>query len=63
MPSFCCVVECSMRGKRDNVSFYRFPALSKERRNAWVKALKRGPLTEKQLKYWRVCSKHFLTGE
>lgn len=63
-----------MRAERDNVSFYRIPAilknrgerlqaLSEERRNAWVKALKRGQLTDQQFKHWRVCSKHFLHGE
>lgn len=74
MPTFCCVVNCGMRGERDRVSFFRFPAilnhrgdlfraLSEERRNSWVKALKRGPLSEQQLKYWRVCSRHFISGE
>lgn len=73
MPSFCSVVNCAARYERDRVSFFRFPAvltnrgdklnaLSVERREAWIKALKRGPLSETQLNNGRVCSRHFLTG-
>ncbi|KAK4882717.1 hypothetical protein RN001_006036 [Aquatica leii] len=68
MPHFCSVVKCSMRAERDKVSFFRFPAvlnhlnsLSSERRNAWIKALKRGPLSESHLRNGRICSRHFLT--
>ena len=74
MPSFCCVVNCGMRGERDKVSFFRFPAvlnnrgenlraLSEKRRKSWVIALKRGPLSEQQLKTWRICSRHFIDGK
>lgn len=73
MPAFCSVVKCGMRGERDKVSFFRFPAilmksgehmneLSKQRRNAWIKALKRGPLSETMLKNGRICSRHFISG-
>ncbi|KAJ8980402.1 hypothetical protein NQ317_009397 [Molorchus minor] len=73
MPSFCSVLNCGMRAERDRVSFFRFPAvlrhrgeylngLSEERHNAWVKALKRGALSEARLKHWRVCSRHFVNG-
>lgn len=71
--AFCSVINCGMRSERDKVSFYRFPAiltksgeknneLSKRRRDAWIKALKRGPLAETQLKNGRVCFRHFISG-
>ncbi|XP_019761952.2 probable methylthioribulose-1-phosphate dehydratase [Dendroctonus ponderosae] len=73
MPAFCSVLYCGMRWERDRVSFFRFPAigsnkrdetreLSSERRNAWIAALKRGPLNERFLKNARVCSRHFING-
>lgn len=73
MPSFCSVVNCAARFERDRVRFFRFPAilthrgdklnaLSVERRDAWIEALNRGSLNETRLKYGRVCSRHFLTG-
>ncbi|VEN60951.1 unnamed protein product [Callosobruchus maculatus] len=75
MPSFCCVVNCSSRGNRDMVNFYRIPSvlnlslkkdlneLSKRRREKWLQAIKREDLTEVKLKYARVCSKHFVSGK
>ncbi|KAJ8965332.1 hypothetical protein NQ317_012080 [Molorchus minor] len=57
MPSFCAVVGCSKRTERDEVRFFKIPkalknrgerldALSKERRESWVWALKRGNLSD-----------------
>ncbi|XP_033217429.1 uncharacterized protein LOC117173010 isoform X3 [Belonocnema kinseyi] len=37
-------------------------ALSAERQNAWLRALKRGDFTEKQKKTLRFCSNHFISG-
>ncbi|KAJ8963021.1 hypothetical protein NQ317_006156 [Molorchus minor] len=73
MPSFCAVVNCSKRAERDQVRFFRIPAvlkgrvkevetLSKERRERWVRSLKRGNLSETFLKNARICSNHFLKG-
>lgn len=74
MPSFCAVVGCGSRGIRDDVKFFRIPAvvnykhkphlvvLSKLRRERWLLALRRADLTEKKIKYFRVCSKHFIGG-
>ncbi|GLV46246.1 hypothetical protein CBL_12323 [Carabus blaptoides fortunei] len=72
MPSFCAVFNCAMRGNRDKASLFRFPAVIKNkgdhvtsistlRRKKWVMCLKRGELSETQLKYGRVCSKHFIS--
>ncbi|XP_045466386.1 uncharacterized protein LOC123675148 isoform X2 [Harmonia axyridis] len=75
MPSFCCVVDCGNRRPRDNVKFFRIPAilnfthkkvlneLSKLRREKWLSAIRRADLTEKKLKNAVVCSKHFVTGK
>uniref|UniRef100_A0A6P7H0B4 Uncharacterized protein LOC114349271 n=1 Tax=Diabrotica virgifera virgifera TaxID=50390 RepID=A0A6P7H0B4_DIAVI len=75
MPAFCSVIKCSSRAERDKVSFFRIPAafknrgpslikeLSKERRELWIKALKRGPLSEGFLKNARICSRHFINGK
>ena len=73
MPAFCAVVNCGMRGNRDNVRFFRIPAalknaseqanaLSKHRQEMWIKAIKRGPLSDSQIKYGRICSRHVKTG-
>nr|CAI5837426.1 unnamed protein product [Callosobruchus analis] len=74
MPSFCCMVNCSSRGNRDMMNFYRVPSvlnlalkkdlneLSKRIREKWLQAIKRDDLTEVKLKYARVCSKHFVSG-
>ncbi|XP_050293204.1 uncharacterized protein LOC126733833 [Anthonomus grandis grandis] len=73
MPSFCSVVKCLMRAERDNVKFFRIPAalkdrgdildaLSNERRDLWIKSLKRGPFTDTFLKNARICSRHFING-
>ncbi|KAJ8978626.1 hypothetical protein NQ317_011258 [Molorchus minor] len=61
MPSFCAVVGCSKRAERDEVRFFkiskalknrgeRLDALSKERRESWVRALKRGNLKRRECK-------------
>lgn len=75
MPSFCAVVGCGSRGQRDDVKFFRIPAvvqykhklylveLSKLRRELWLDALRRADLTENKLKYLRICSKHFIGGK
>lgn len=74
MPSFCAVVDCGSRGNRDLVSFFRIPAilkdrgehldqLSVQRREAWIKALRRENLSEVTLKYARICSRHFISGK
>lgn len=74
MPSFCSVVNCAKRAERDQVRFFRIPAilndrceaiklLSQERREAWIRALRRGPLSETFIKNARICSNHFLTGK
>ena len=36
--------------------------LSEERRLLWLKAVKRADLTEKKIKYERVCFRHFVNG-
>ncbi|KAG5867140.1 hypothetical protein JTB14_011347 [Gonioctena quinquepunctata] len=38
-------------------------ALSKERRECWVRALKRGNLSDTFLKHARICADHFVSGE
>lgn len=38
-------------------------ALSKERQRSWIKAIRRGNLSESQLKTFRVCMKHFISGK
>lgn len=75
MPSFCSVVDCSNRGMRDNVRFFKIPralnfkhktylnVLSSIRRKKWILALKRNDLTETKLKYAQVCSNHFIMGK
>lgn len=74
MPLTCIVIDCGSRGDRDNVKFYSVPTvlnhrflthkneLSQRRRDLWLAAIKREDLTEKKIKYQRVCSKHFITG-
>lgn len=72
MPQFCAVLNCGSNSLRDKVSFFRFPSttdsykinlVKKERREEWIKALKRSDLTESKLKNQRVCEKHFITGK
>ena len=33
-----------------------------ERQNTWIRALKRGALTKKQIHYYHICGKHFING-
>ena len=33
-----------------------------ERQNAWIRNLKRGPLTQNQIECYRICGKHFING-
>lgn len=75
MPLFCCVVQWGSRGGRDDVKFFRIPAIRKfqhkqhlnnlsvKRRCLWINAIKRGDLTETKLKYACVCSSHFISGK
>ncbi|KAJ8975081.1 hypothetical protein NQ317_011033 [Molorchus minor] len=74
MPSFCAVVGCSRRAERDEVRFFKIPkalknrgerldALSKERRESWVRALKRGNLSDIFLNNARICANHFVSGK
>ncbi|KAG5872060.1 hypothetical protein JTB14_028667 [Gonioctena quinquepunctata] len=75
MPTTCCDVNCGSRGDRDRVNFYKIPSelhfahrvylneLSERRRQKWIHANRREDLTEVKLKYTRVCSKHFVSGE
>ncbi|KAJ8968676.1 hypothetical protein NQ317_010649 [Molorchus minor] len=73
MPSFCAIVGCSKRAERDEVRFFKIPkalknrgerldALSKERRESWVRALKRGNLSDTFLNNARICANHFVSG-
>lgn len=73
MPNFCGVVNCGNRANRDRKSFYRLPGIPKrasearlklftERRKKWIAALKRDDLTEKKIRYLRICEDHFISG-
>ncbi|KAF5271423.1 hypothetical protein FQR65_LT17613 [Abscondita terminalis] len=74
MPSFCCIVNCGSTGLRDNVRFFRIPAilrykhkshlteLSTKRREKWLNAIKREDFPESKQKNASVCSKHFISG-
>ena len=74
--NFCAVYGCSNRSNREKEkSFHRLPAiitregseieeLSRERRLAWIAALRRKDLTiEGNLSHVRVCSDHFQSGK
>lgn len=73
MPSICAVINCGNRGNREDKSFFRVPAipikaserkrnLCAERRKMWLSALKRADITEKKVKYFRICEDHFISG-
>lgn len=70
----CIVIGCGSRRGRDLVSFYTVPTvlsfkhnikkneLSKTRRQRWLEEINRSDLTASKIKWERVCSRHFLTG-
>ena len=70
----CVVIGCSKRSGCDNgVSFYRIPAiikqrskqefeLSKKRRNGFVSAISREDFSDKITTNDRICSTHFILG-
>ncbi|XP_055841937.1 nucleolar protein dao-5 isoform X2 [Episyrphus balteatus] len=69
----CCVRGCSNKLEvGSSIRMFRFPALldkpkslvelSRQRRNAWLKALNRTNLPEEVLKSIGICSEHFITG-
>ncbi|XP_065153661.1 uncharacterized protein [Paramisgurnus dabryanus] len=65
MPT-CCVVGCENRTS-SGVNFFRIPAGShpfqKNRRNLWLRAIKRADWDNAKVKEARVCSAHFISGE
>ena len=62
MVDSCCVVGCKSdaRKKMEKVSYFRFPAKDKKKRDPWVKAVRRENWSPSNNS--RVCSKHFRTG-
>ena len=74
MVNFCAVVGCGNRANGDKTkSFYRLPAivtgkgealreLTERRRRAWLDAINRKDIREGNLKYTRVCSDTFISG-
>lgn len=75
MPNFCGIINCANRGDRDRKSFYRLPfvltgryskalkRLSKERREKWLRVIKRADLTEEKMYWLRICEDHFVKGK
>ena len=75
MVNFCAMNGCSNRTNREiNKSYYCLPSvksdddeeakkLTADRRVKWLSWINRSDWTEKKLKYARVCSDHFVTGE
>ncbi|XP_051154841.1 uncharacterized protein LOC127277610 [Leptopilina boulardi] len=74
MPATCLVLDCKSRNGVDSVNFFRIPVARKlksedlcklvhDRREKWLRVLKRGELTKTQLENGRICSKHFITGK
>ena len=71
----CIVVGCSKRLDRDkDVSFYRIPAirkdrgseeleLSRRRREGFLAAISRDDLTDSKIENGRICSRHFISGK
>ena len=65
---YCCVVGCHKNSVTDRgkVGFYRFPKRNFEKRELWIKAVKR---QNKDGTPWnpgnqaRICSDHFVNGE
>ncbi|KAF2897496.1 hypothetical protein ILUMI_08678 [Ignelater luminosus] len=74
MPKNCLVVKCNSNSARHrDRSFYRIPSpygpdrkinkTSQERRRLWIDSLNRSDMNDSKLKYGRICSLHFQTGE
>ena len=62
MVNHCSVVGCSNRvGKKEGLSFYRFPLGDKDRCNRWVAAVRR--VDWKPSVHSRICNEHFITGK
>lgn len=70
----CAIIGCSNRSDRDNVHFYRLPAIVKhqgeqmlsittKQRCAWLKAISRADLTGDKLSNVFVCEEHFVHGK
>ncbi|XP_066256635.1 uncharacterized protein [Euwallacea similis] len=74
MPSNCCVLQCRSSRRRNNIKFFRLPAvlhfrhksdlnkLSAERRLRWLDAIKRAGFSNLIQKNAAVCEKHFILG-
>ena len=69
----CIVVNCGNRSERDKGCYSKLPLvrnregeaereISEERRRLWLKAISRDDLTEKKMRYQRVCFRHFVHG-
>ena len=63
----CCAVGCSnTRNKYPELSFYRIPkgktVFERNRRELWLKALRRKDWPEHQIDNAKLCSKHFISG-
>ena len=57
----CCVVGCTnYAGKKQGLSFFRFPLSDKERCQKWAAAVRREHW--QPVKSSRICNEHFLTG-
>ena len=62
MVNHCSVVGCSNRvGKKERLSFYRFPLGDKDRCNRWVAAVCH--VDWKPSVHSRICNEHFITGK
>lgn len=74
MPDNCCVDGCAnVRSRQLDIGFFRIPAIPKKaskpeikellstRRNAWLMAIGRTDVSNP--KHWKVCGKHFISGE
>ena len=66
----CAIIGCSNRSGRDKVRFFRLPAIvegqgeqmrsiTEAQRRAWLKAISRDDLAEKNLENIFVCEEHF----
>ncbi|XP_028303821.1 uncharacterized protein LOC114463999 isoform X2 [Gouania willdenowi] len=67
MPS-CCVVSCTKRSTNNpGLKFYNIPAGShpfhKNRRDLWLRAIKRDKWSEAEIKNARICGSHFISGK
>ena len=71
---FCMILGCGNSSQKQKGVYSKFPAVreregpeekarSEERQRLWLKAISRADLTEKKLKYERVCFRHFISGK